>query len=779
MNVSVNWLSAILGRDIDAHDAANRLSLQAVPVDGVESVHTDLDDVIVGYVESVDVHPNADKLVLCQVNNGSDVVEVVCGAPNVRAGRKYPFAPTGAVLPGGLKLEARKIRGVVSNGMLLSEREMGMGTDQAGIMELVTDAAPGTKLVKAAPLTDQRLALDVTPNRPDLLCHKGVARELAASYDATVKLEPIPGALGDPKQPRRFKDVATVGGVEVSIVDTEGCPRYMAAVIRGVTIQRSPLWVEARLRAVGARPINNVVDATNYVLYELNQPLHAFDLAKIRGHKIIVRRANPNEELKTLDGEVRKLTPEMTMIADGEGATAIAGVMGGADSEVGDETTDILLECAYFDPIRNRATRKALRMSTEASYRFERGTDLHGMPDALERAVTLIRAVAGGSEPEPGIDVYPKPTKSTSVFLRPERVEHLLGVTLPREEMERHLSSVGFVVVPKNGRLAVQVPGWRPDVTREVDLIEEIARLKGFDAFPVELRAFRPSSVPDDPVEPLKASVRRLLTGIGLNEARSLPLVSSGAQEVLNPLSSDESYLRDALVPGLIQAAQRNWSVRERDIRLFEIGTVFEAAPGGRPREHLRVAGVVSGGRAPRHWSNRQVPDYDIWDLKEIFLEVIRLGGVDGRVVERDHGWILLDESGKERGRARSLAADRPEWSATLLGFEADLAARTGVDRLYHELPTTPPVKRDVALILPDGVQSGDVEAAMRKVAGPLLETVQVFDEYRGKDFGRSVAWRLVFRAPDRTLKDREVDKAITRALKQLKEEFGVERRQA
>jgi phenylalanyl-tRNA synthetase beta chain len=784
VNVSINWLAAMLDREIDPHDAARRLVMLGAPVDAIESLYEGLGDLVVAVVERVEKHPDADKLSVCQVNDGTSVIEVVCGAPNVAAGRKYAYAAVGTELPGGLKLTARKIRGIVSNGMLLSEKEMELGTDHAGIMELSTDAPAGTPFLSALGLADTRLALDVTANRPDLLCHKGVARELAAAYGAAAKLEEFPGAVTDGAVPRRSEGPGVVDGAEISIEDIQGCPRYMAAVIRGVTIGPSPNWLQARLRSIGARPINNVVDATNYILYELNQPMHAFDLAKVRGNKIVVRAAVPGEQMTTLDGEQRQFHEGMTLICDGAGPTAIAGVMGGGESEVSFETTDILLECAYFDPKRIRATRKALKMSTDASYRFERGIDIQSMPDAISRAVKLIRVVAGGEEPEPPVDVYPRPGKSTAVFLRPERVTHLLGMSIPGQEIERFLSSVGFVVVPKKDRLAVQVPGWRPDVTREVDLIEEVARLKGYDEFPSELMPYRPSSVPDDPVEDVKALARRVLTSLGLNEARSISFAASGseaAQRVVNPMSVEEGYLRESLLPALTESAQRNWSVRERDVRLFEIGTVFQAeAEGSQPRELLRLAGVVSGARTPPHWTSAgKAPDYDEWDLKDIFEEALRVCGPRGRVLEKEDGWVVEEETGRERGRAGRVSLDGPAWSAPLYGFEFDVVAPDRGAIAYEALPTTPPVERDLALILPSDVSARQVEEVMMRAAGDLLESMELFDEYRSADLaGRSVAWRLVFRAADRTLKDREVDKSVARVLKQLKDKFGVERRE-
>src|SRR3989442_918234 len=554
MIVSRRWLEALLGRPLQGQDVADRLAPQVAPVDGVAPIHQDLREVLVARVLEVRQHPNADRLSLCLVDAGGSVpLEVVCGAPNVQAGKSYPFAPVGATLPGGLKLERRKIRGVESNGMLCSAKELGLGVDHAGILELETDAPPGTPFLEAIPIADEQVIIDVSANRPDLLCHKGVARELAVSLGATVKLPTV--ARPDGPTAKALSTVrpsgrqAVVDGVEVRLEDPEGAPRYMIAVIRGVKVAPSPAWLAARLQSIGQRSINNIVDATNYILFEVNQPLHPFDLAKLRGPAVVVRRAKPGERMVTLDGVERTLTPEMTVICDDQRPQIVAGVMGSAESEISAATTDIVLECAYFQPTRIRRTRRALGLSSESSYRFERGIDMLAMPDALARAVALIRAVAGGEMREPPIDLWPPPgpQQPRSVFLREARVSHLLGVPVPRKEIERLLSAVGFVAAPKDHRLAVQVPGWRPDVTREVDLIEEVARLRGYDSFPDELRPYRPGTVPDAPSEVTLGRIRERLARAGLLEARTLPLGPAddpAAVAVQNPLSAAEAHLR-------------------------------------------------------------------------------------------------------------------------------------------------------------------------------------------------------------------------------------------
>jgi len=801
MIVSRRWLEALLDRPLDARETAERLTMHVAPVDAVVPLHQDLGDIVVARVLEVNKHPNADRLTLCLVDAGSagGPVQVVCGARNVQAGKSYPYAPVGAVLPGGVRLERKPIRGVESNGMLCSAKELGLGDDHAGILELDTAAAPGTRFVDAVPIADHQIVIDVPANRPDLLCHKGVARELAALLGGAVKLPPISSAgggkaaragghagLGGPRGPATS---GVVDGVEVRLEDPEGAPRYMIAVIRGVKVAPSPSWLAGRLSSIGQRPINNIVDATNYVLFEVNQPLHAFDLAKLRGPAVVVRRAKPNEPIMTLDGVQRTLTPEMTAICDAERPTIIAGVMGSAASEVTESTTDLVLECAYFQPTRVRRTRRALGLSSESSYRFERGIDQLGMPAALRRAIDVIVAVAGGALREPPLDLWPQPVQEKTISLRPERASHLLGVPTERAELERLLTSVGFFVAPKDGgnRLAVQVPGWRPDVTREVDLIEEAARLKGYDAFPDELRPYRSGTVPDAPVEQIKARVREQLAHSGFFEARTIPLGprdGPDAVAVRNPLSADEAYLRRRLIPGLVRRVEHNWASRNRDVRLFEIGNVFRAAQD-RPEEWDSVAGVLTGARRPPHWSEgAKVPDMDIWDLKHHFELAVRAAApscdvqpATGGVV----GWEAV-QRGEVWGWAGRLEADAPVWAAALFGFEVRLDATLPGAVHYRPLPTQPPVERDIALLLPAGVSAGAVSAVLARAAGPLLERLEVFDEYRGAGVPagyRSVAWHCTFRDPARTLREREVDELLAGALQALEDELGVRRRES
>jgi len=828
MIVSRRWLEALLGRSIDPREAAECLTLHAAAVDAVVPLHLDLGDVLVARVVEVRKHPDADRLSLCLVDpgGGAPPVEVVCGAPNVQTGKVYPYAPVGAVLPGGLKLERKKIRGVESNGMLLSAKELGLGADHSGILELDTAAPPGTRFIDAVGIADHQIVIDVPANRPDLLCHKGVARELAAVLGGTVKLPPIPGAggaapaggdaaLGGRRRAPSARDgvaaraaepgaaagpsgrviSGVVDGVDVRLEDPEGAPRYMIAVIRGVRVGPSPQWLADRLTSIGQRPINNVVDATNYILFELNQPLHAFDLARLRGPAVIVRRARPGEKIVTLDSVIRTLTADMTAICDAERPTIVAGVMGSAESEVSTETKDVVLECAYFQPTRIRRTRRALGVSSESSYRFERGIDMLGMPDAVRRAVELIVAVAGGEQREPVLDLWPEPQQERTIFLRPDRVTRLLGTAIERSETEQLLSAVGFFVAPKEARLAVQVPGWRPDVTREVDLVEEVARLKGYDAFPDELRPYRPGTVPDAPEEQARARVRDRLVRAGFLEARTLSLGPPDGPETVairNPLSAEEAHLRRRLLPGLIRRVEFNWSNRNRDIRLFEVGTVFRvpggergAGSGSLPEEWTSVAGVLTGARRAPHWSEgAKVPDMDIWDLKyhfELAAAVAAPGSLVQPVTEGGGGWAAVQQDGEVVGWAGPLEADAPPWAAPLFGFEVRLSMIERSPVAYRALSVRPPVERDLALVLPPGVTAGQVSDVLRRAVGPLLERVQVFDEYRGPEIPpghRSVAWHCTYRDPVRTLREADVVALEKRGLAALEDELGVRRRE-
>jgi phenylalanyl-tRNA synthetase beta chain len=798
MNISYRWLRAIAPTITDSpHELAHRLAMLGAPVDEIVELGAGIRGVVVARVDEVRQHPNADRLRLCTVDAGTgQTLQVVCGAPNVEAGAYYPFAPVGASLPGGLEIRKAKLRGEASEGMLCSPRELGMGRDHDGLMTLHGEWEPGAPFVEALGLDDVRLVVDITANRPDLLSHFGVAREAAPGGVTDLRLPDLPGARGAELNLRRDGAAVEVAGVAVRIEDAQGCPRYLGAVIRGVRVGPSPEWLASRLRAVGLRPINNVVDATNYVLLELGQPLHAFDLAKLGGG-VRIRRAAAGERIRTLDGVDRALDPQMLVIADASRPVAVAGVMGGEGTEVSEQTTELFLECALFDARSVRKTARALALSTDASYRFERGVDPAGQPLALQRLAELILAVAGGEVQGEAIDLYPDPVVVRTVPLRSARVERLLGIAVSAERIESALGEIGFEVEAGSEPLQVTVPGYRPDISREIDLIEEVARRIGYDAFPEEFLPFRPSSVPDDALVPVAHRLREHFRGLGFLESRTVGFAPAGEGRVplLNPLSAEESHLRDSLVPGLLRRVEHNWAHGTRDVRLFEIGTVFLPSGSERPREEIRVAAACTGLRQPAHWTGtgREEP-WDVWDLKQLLAELSDLLGggdvapgdpADLSAYLAEDARLVLEVSGEPvggGGRAVDGALDAPAWAAPVWLLEARIpaAAMSRRERSYRALPEHPPIERDLALLTPSGVTGREVEDLIRSSAGELLESVHPFDLYTGTGVPEgmsSVAWRLRFRASDRTLTDTEVDGSIERVLQVLEEKLGVRRR--
>ncbi len=800
MNVSYQWLKALSPELTQSpQEVAEMLALRGAPVEELTALAPGLEGLVVARVLEVLPHPDAARLSVCRVEAGGEELQVVCGAPNVRAGGFYPFAPPGARLPGGREIGRATIRGVESHGMLCSEAELSLGPDADGILELDGGRTPGEPLAGALEMDDWRLDVEVTANRGDLLCHAGLARELAPAGTAGVALPPIPGGQPLSLDLESGEASASSHGVTVRIEAPDLCLRYLGAVVRGVKVGPSPAWLAARIRAAGSRPINNVVDATNYVLLELGQPLHAFDLGKLKERTVVVRLARDGELIRTLDGQDRRLTEGMLAICDAFDPVAIAGVMGGLDSEVTECTTELLLECALFHPSSIRATRRALEMSTDASYRFERGVDPEGMALAVSRAVELVLATGGGT-PDPHIlDACPRPWSGLVVPLRPSRVKTLLGITLSAREIAGLLAPLGFEVAEAGrDRLDVRVPGFRSyDVRREVDLLEEVARAYGYDRFPQELGPFRPGTVPDHPLFRLEDELRDLLVGEGILEAQTMAFApeGEGAVELNNPISAQEPFLRRSLLPGLFRRVEHNFARGGRDVRLFEVGTVF--APGGEdgtPREESHLAVVLTGARAPLHWQGES-PPLDLWDLKGLLARLIPgacLEGArlqervpQGRRVDPEGGFSLLGPGGDllgYGGRVESGMLDAPAWAAPVWALEIALPAEPDPrpTPLHRPPPAFPGVDRDLALLLPKGLPASQVGEAVRTAAGPFLADLKVFDLYQGAGVPpghRSVAFRLRFQSEERTLTDRDVERALGEVTKRLREELGVEPR--
>ncbi|MDP2497708.1 MAG: phenylalanine--tRNA ligase subunit beta [Candidatus Palauibacterales bacterium] len=823
MRISVNWLRELLpDLDADAEEIADRLSERAVPVEELVRVGEGLDDLLVARVRETRPHPNADRLTLCRVDPGDgDEVDVVCGAPVIHEGVHYPWVPPGGRLPGGMEVEAREIRGERSAGMLCSEHELGLGPDESGILALPRGVEAGQSLGEALGLPDTCLVLDLTPNRVDLAGHVGVAREVAPDGSDGPVLRSLDGPGWTPRW-REGSESADAAGVTVTVESPDRCPRYLGAVIRGVEVGDSPAWLAGRLRALGARPVNNVVDATNWVLHELNQPLHAFDLGTVEGPEIRVRPAEQGEELRTLDGKERTLSPEATVIADARSPVGLAGVMGGEESEVTADTADVFLECACFDPSSTRDTARSVDLSTDASYRFERGVDPRAQEEALARCVELILATAGGEAVEDAVRIGGGPEPRREVTLRPSRVRQVLGRDVPPPKLRRLLEPLGFeeaegsgeTSAPADARLAFSVPGWRGDVEREIDLVEEVARRQGYESFPTERRAFRPSTVPSDPTWERAERVRRWLSGRGLLEARSLSLVpeervdGERAVPLLHPLSEDEDHLRDALVPPLLDRAEHNFSRGRRSVRLYEIGTVFRRREAGAdaeaserlPAEEMRAAALLTGRRRPEHWSDGDGA-VDLWDVKALASEIADLwlhgeivaGGeppsdYPGVVPLGADRWLgperfwLLDDGGHAvgvAGRVRPEAVETPDWAGPVFALELRLrSVQVGETPVHRELSTYPAVRWDLAFTVDEEVPVAEVEASIRDAApGAILEGLRLFDVYRGEEIEegrRSLAWRFTFRADDRTLEDREVEEAISDIVDDLEGRYGV-----
>ena len=851
MNISYNWLRQFVPVDLTPHQLRDLVTARVATVDAVEALRADLAPFVVARVVESARHPDSEKLSVNKVDAGTgELLDVVCGAPNVRAGALYPFAKTGTVMPGGLKIERRKIRGAVSNGMLCSARELGLGEDHEGIMELDLDVAPGTPFLDAMAVGDTRLVVDVLPNRPDLLSHLGLAREVAAATG--VALDPLagrgpeltaeaatairsaaaqgPAALdtlvrqwgaGGPEvagvvvepSPAASATEGEVDGVTVRIEDPEGCPRYLGAVVRGVRVGPSPDWLRAAVEGVGSRSINNVVDVTNYMLHGFGQPMHAFDLAKLEGPSVVVRRATTGERLTTLDGQSRALATDMVVIADARRTVALAGIMGGRDSEVTEETTDIFLEVAAFDARAVRQARKRLGLSTDASYRFERGTDVESADVWLTHAVHLLVEVAGGT-PRGAVDVFPRPARREPVSLRVSRVARVLGQHVPAPEIGTLLRGVGFEVGTTPGTemlrgdedLLVVVPSWRRDVSAEIDLIEEVARLRGYDSFPSELRPYRPGTVPDAPLHLVAGRLRDALVAEGLLEARPMPFVKGAEQgyvRVQNPLAENEAYLRTELLDSLARRAEHNLAHMQGNVRLFEVGAAFLPGDGRLPREELRVAALVMGERRPPHFTEPRPPRYDAWDARALGERVAAVAFPGEAVELRPAGqgallWEIV-VAGEARGRVVRVPLDAPVWASEAYGVEvalsviesADVAARgeqahlpaAAADRArpavppFRPLPVTPAAEFDLALLVPDALPAARVEETIRRAAGELLERVVLFDEFRGQGVPagqRSLAWRLTFRHPERTLRDKEVEGRRDKLLRTLETELGV-----
>ena len=803
MKFTLNWLKEYIDLDLPAEVVANKLTMLGLEVDNVTELHRELEGVRVARIINVRPHPDADRLTLCDVTVGAEPFQVVCGAPNARPDLLTAIALPGVTLPSGMTVKKAAIRGQYSSGMLCSEKDLGISEDHSGIMELPDSANAGKSLAEALALRDTLIEVDLTPNRPDCTSVIGIAREVAGFTGQKLK-QPVKNDL----------PVLTGEGVpfSVEVLDPEDCPRYAARLLNNVSIGPSPWWLKNRLLAVGLRPINNVVDITNLVMLEYGQPLHAFDFHRLNDAKIIVRRARPDEEMVTLDGEKRKLDPEMLLICDAEKAVAVAGVMGGENSEVIDTTRDILLESACFNPLSIRRTARRLNMGTEASYRFERGVDPEVAPRAMERAVQLLVQIAGAEVVPNGYDFIAGSKPRESIKLRVSRTNDLLGMQLDDLEIARCLESIELQVTRKDeDTLLVTPPSFRIDLEREVDLIEEVARLQGYNAIPSTMPVV-PMSFPEQrPGLELQKKMAVILVSQGFSEAINYSFVDENyfdrlkldssdpnraAVTLLNPLSEEQKIMRTMMLPSLLQNIQRNTSRQSNDIRLFEIGKVFHLLDGEPlPFENIRVAGVLSGRRHPGasllHFGTRGVDLLDCKGIVELILHEVRLAEAvslefimensEVPVYIRPGSFMVFRLGSKIIGHMGKIDGDVLKdfgIRQDVFFFDLDLDAIAGQEpasKSYSQLPKYPSVNWDIALIVPETVAAGDLLAAIDNAGESLVESAEIFDVYRGENVAaghKSIAISLTYRSQEQTLDDKTVDKVHQRLIKLLEEGF-------
>jgi phenylalanyl-tRNA synthetase beta chain len=760
MRVPLSWLREYVSVPVPTGELAQRLVISSCEVDAIERrgvVDGDgnLGLFRVGRVLEAEKHPNADRLQLCQVDVGEgDPRQIVCGAWNFGAGATVAVALPGAVLPNGLQLDRRKVRGERSDGMILAEDEVDLGTDHAGIMVLENGIEPGTPLADVLPLTDEILELETGHNRPDLLAVYGIAREVAALYD--VELSPPPGT-----DPPRDADER----VDVQVEDYEGCPRYVGRLFRDVAIGPSPLWLKARLLGAGMRPISNVVDVTNYVMLALGNPLHAFDHAKLAGGRIVVRRAQAGERLRTLDGVDRALEPSDLMIADAERSVALAGIMGGEETEIGDSTTDVLLEAANFEPYTVFRASERLRLRTEGSIRWEKGVDPYLAEQAAKLGTELIVQLAGARWAGT-TDVHEQLPERPVVTFRHERANRVAGFEIAAGEQDGRLRRLGFEL----GGDAVTVPTWRArDVTREIDVVEEVVRFR-LDDVPARLPERRKMFGRLSKLQHVRRAVQDTLAGFGYFEAYNWSLLPADpdprAVRLEEPLSSEQAVLRTSLLDGLVASALRNVDVGNEHVALFELAHVYLPTGEQLPEERWHVGGIVQGGFPAAKGAVEGL--YQALGLRVTFEPADDLphGARGARTPE---GWVLALRDPQLPG----------EWGAFELDVDA-LAARAPDVVVYDDVITYPPVRQDLAFVVDESVAAGDVVAEAEDAAGEALREMRAFDVYRGEQIGagkKSIAFAVTFQSSDRTLTDEEAAELRKRIVDRLREAFGAELR--
>jgi phenylalanyl-tRNA synthetase beta chain len=797
MKISWQWLKDYVEIPLSPYELADVLTQSGLEVESLTEWKPAFQQVVVARLGSFRAHPQSNHLFICTVNDGQRDYSIVCGAPNLKLGERVALALEGATLPGGLKIKKTHFQGVLSEGMLCSEKELGLGEEAAGIMLLDPPLPLGIPLDSALPLQDWIFDLNITPNRSDCLCILGVAREVAALTGQSLRYplgKKFNGAMDAQRQ------------TSANIERPDLCPRYVAKLILGVKIAPSPFWMRRHLSAVGVRSINNIVDVTNSVMLEMGQPLHAFDFDRLEEKRIVVRTSEPGEYFTTLDGIGRQMPDEALMICDGKKPVALAGIMGGLNSEVQSETTNILLESAYFDPMGIRRTSKRIGLTTEASLRFERGIDPNGCLRAADRAAALMVELAGGSLGQGAVDNYPRKIEPPKIFLRVPRVNKILGTAIGRQEIQDYLQNLQLKVEPE-GPDAFQVipPTFRVDLPREIDLIEEVARLHGFQRIPVTLPSGRVSAAKKTKMQGAADRARNLLVSMGFWEVINYSFISpkmlqdlkippqdkrSRVLRIHNPLNEDQAVMRTTLIPGLLQVARTNIHRQNVDLKLFELGRVFFPREGHDLPEEVEVlSGLLTGLREEESWSKPK-EECDFFDLKgalETLLDGLGVSAYHFRP-EREEPFLhpgkacrveaseqILGVMGEAHPDVREIFELKQKIFLFELNFQG-LGDHITERRLFKPLARFPAVTRDLALIVEDQIPAGDLLHALWEANNGLIAEIKLFDLYRGKPIPpgkKSLAFRLKYQQEDRTLTDREVSELHQKMIDLLAQRYG------
>jgi len=794
MKASISWLKDYVPIDVSVSELADKLTMSGFEVESVSNRYEYLDSVVVGRILNLRPHPNANKLRLCDVDIGNRVVPVVCGAPNAQKDMLYPLALPGTLLPNGMFLEKTVIRGETSEGMLCSEAELGIGDDKRGIMLLKSDLKVGDKIEKALGLSDTVLEISITPNRPDCLSVIGIAREIAALYKREIKYPDI-NISESGNQISKY--------TSITIEAPDHCPRYAAKLLENIRVGQSPFWLRDRLMSIGQRPINNIVDITNFVMMEMGQPLHAFDFDQLAENRIVVRTANEKEKFTTLDKKERELTSDMLMICDGKKPVAVAGVMGGLNSEIENTTKRVLLESAYFNPTSIRKTSKKLGLSTEASYRFERGIDPDMSVRAANRAALLMAELSGGKIIAGVIDAHPKKIESKRISLNVNKANQILSTDLNQNTMAELLKSVEFnVEQADNNTLSVLAPPFRVDVSRPEDLMEEIARLWGYDNIPTTFPMLTADAKLPSKQRILRDQIRGILIGFGFTEAVNYSFIHKlscdricigkdderrNLVEVMNPLSEDQAVMRTSLIPGMLETMRRNILQQNRSLRLFEIGKTFIGnGKDELPDEPEMLAVLLTGSRFDTSWhSDRKDTDCDFYDLKGIAEGLLKSLNISHAEFTRIPDELCVytrpgysarifvpigNEADGIKAEVGLIGEVRPE---VLRNFDLRQTAFIFVMNLTEFVPLVPDIKkgkaipkypavaRDVTLIIPKDVEAGSILESVKYSGEELVEDLYFFDVYEGEAIpkgNKSISFRITYRSSNETLEDEAVN---------------------